>query len=104
MLQPVAGDDGRSAAADGSVVGLNELAVVHFFQALVARQYRLLLGRSHIGEDQPVALKDRIPGLANLFLELAAFRLAGLFEAMALGVELPAVIAAANAVFLDLAV
>ena len=104
MLQPVAGDDGRAAAADRGVVGLDELAVVHLLQAFVARQHRLFLGRSHIGEDQPVAFLDRIPGLAHLVLELAAVGLAGLLQAMALGVELPAVIAAADAVFLDLAV
>ena len=104
MLQPVAGNDGRSAAADRGVVGLDELAVVHFFQRFVARQHRLFLGRSHIGEDQPVAFLDRVPGLAHLVLELAAVGLAGLFEAMAFGVEFPAVVAAADAVLLDLAV
>ena len=86
------------------VVGLDELAVVHLFQAFVARQHRLLLGWSHIGEDQPVELLYRVPGLAHLVLELAAVGLAGLFEAAALGVELPAVIAAADAVLLDLAI
>src|SRR5207245_8434866 len=84
--------------------GLDELAVVHCFQAFVARQGRLLLGRSEVGEDQAVALLQGIPGLPYLVLEQAALGLAGLFEAMALGVELPAVIAAADAVLLDLAV
>ena len=95
---------GRAAAADGGIIRLDELAVVHLFQAFVARQRRLLLGRSEIGEDQAVALLHGVPGLAYLVLEQAALGLAGLFEAMALGVELPAVIAAADAVFLDLAV
>ena len=104
MLQPVAGNDGRSAAADRGVVGFDEFAVVHVFQALVARQHRLFLGGAHIGEDQPVAFLDRVPGLAHLVPELAAVGFAGLFEATAFGVELPAVIAAADAVLLDLAV
>ena len=95
---------GGPAAADRGIVGLDELAVVHLLQAFVARQHRLFLGRSHIGEDQAVALLHRVPGLAHLVLELAAVGLAGLLEAMALGVELPAVVAAADAVFLDLAV
>ena len=104
MLQPVAGNDRGAAAADRGVVGLDEFAVVHLFQRFVARQHRLFLCRSHIGEDQSVALFERIPGLAHLVPELAALGFAGLFEAMAFGVELPAVIAAADAVFLDLAV
>ena len=104
MLQPVAGNDRRAAAADRGIVGLDELAVVHLFQAFVARQHRLFLGRSHIGEDQPVALLQRDTRAGAPCPEQAALGLAGLFEAVALGVELPAVIAAADAVFLDLAV
>ena len=104
MLQPVAGNDGGAAAADRGIIGLDEFAVVHLLQAFVGRQHRLFLGRAHIGEDQPIALLHRVPGLAHLVLELAALGFAGLFEAMALGVELPAVVAAADAVFLDLAV
>src|SRR5205807_8166719 len=101
---PVTGNDGRSAAADRTVVGFDELAVVHLFQAFVARQHRLFLVRSHIGEHQTVAFGNRIPGLAHFVPELAGIGLAGLFEAAALGVELPAVIAAADAVLLDLAI
>ncbi|MEY9384258.1 hypothetical protein ABIF93_002515 [Bradyrhizobium japonicum] len=104
MLEPVAGDDRGAAAADRGIVGLHELAFVHVFQAFVSRQHRAFLGRAHIGKDQPVALLDRVPGLADLVLELAAVGLAGLLETAAFGVELPAVIAAADAVFLDLAV
>ncbi len=104
VLQPVAGNHGRSAAADRGVVGFDELAVVHLFQAFVAWQHRLFLIRSHIGEDQPIAFRNRIPGLAHFVPELAAIRLAGLFEAAAFGVELPAVITAADAVLLDLAI
>ena len=68
MLQPVAGNDGRAAAADRAVVGLDELAVVHLFQAFVARQHRLFLGRSHIGEDQPVAFLTGYQGWRTLSL------------------------------------
>ena len=104
VLQPVAGNDGGTAAADGRIIGFDELAIVHLFQAFVARQRRLFLRRSHIGEDQPIALLHWIPGLPDLVLEQAALGLAGLFEAMAFGVEFPAVRAAADTVFLDLAV
>jgi hypothetical protein len=104
MLQPVAGNDGWPTAADRTVVGFDELAIVHCFQRFIARQHRLFLGRAHIGEDQTIELLDRIPGLAHLVLEPATIGLAGLLQAMAFGVELPAVIAAADAIFLDLAV
>ncbi|MGY4461012.1 hypothetical protein ACVWYI_004972 [Bradyrhizobium sp. LB13.1] len=104
MLEPVAGDDRRTTAADRGIVGFDELAVIHGLQAFVSRQHRAFLGRAHIGEDQPVALLDRIPGLAHIVLVLAAVRLAGLLQAVTFGVELPAVIAAADAVLLDLAV
>ena len=104
MLQPVAGNDRRAAAADRGIVGLDELAGVHVLEAFVARQHRLFLGRAQIGEDQAVALLDRIPGLAHLVAMRAAVGLAGLLEAMALDVEQPAVIAAADAALLDLAV
>jgi hypothetical protein len=104
MLQPVAGNDGWSAAADGRIIRLDEFVIVHLFEAFVARQRRLLLGRSQIGEDQAIAFLQGIPGLPYLVLEQTARGFAGLFEAMAFDVELPAVVAAADAVFLDLAV
>ncbi len=104
MLQPVAGDDRRPAAADRGIVGLDELAVVHVLEALVARQHRLFVGRAQIGEDQPVQLLHGIPRLANLVLEHPAVRFAGLLEAVALRIEFPAVITATDAVILDLAV
>ena len=40
MLQPVAGNDRGPAAAERGIVRLDELAVVHLFQAFVARQDR----------------------------------------------------------------
>src|SRR5216683_4350647 len=104
MLQPVAGNDRWAPAADRRIVRLDELAVVHHLQAAVARQHRPFLGRPQIGEDQPVALLHGIPGLAHLVLEQSALGLAGLLKAAALAVEFPAVIAAADAVVLDLAV
>jgi hypothetical protein len=93
-----------AAAADRGIVGFDEFAVVHIFQGFVTRQNRLFPCRSHKGEDQPVTFLDGVPGLAHPVPELAAVGLAGLFQATALGVELPAMIAAADAVFLDLAV
>ena len=104
VLQPVAGDHGRSAATDRAVVGLHEFVLVHIFQGFVARQHRFSLGRSQIGEDQPVAFPDRVPGLSHLVPELAAVDFAGLLKAVAFDVEFPAMVAAADAVFLDLAV
>ena len=104
VLQPITRNNRRSAAADGSVVGLDEFAVVHLLEAFVARQHRLFLGRPHIGEDQAIAFLNRVPGLAHLVPELAAVGFAGLLQAAALGVELPAVIATADAVLLNLAV
>src|SRR5712671_975792 len=64
----------------------------------------LFLGWTHIGEDQPIAFGNRVPGLAHLVPELAAIGFAGLLKATALSIELPAVIAAADAVLLDLAI
>ena len=105
MLQPVAGRNDDAAAADRRIVGLDELALAHHFQALVARQHRLLLGRAEIGEDQAVTLLDRIPGLAHaLALRARRVGLARHLQAMAFDVEQPAVIAAADAALFDLAV
>src|ERR1700704_3363589 len=58
----------------------------------------------HIGKDQSVALLQRIPGLAHPIAFEPAFGLARLLEAAPLGVEQPAVIAAANPALLDAAV
>src|ERR1700761_8586010 len=80
------------------------LVRAEIFEGVVARKRRLAVERPHISENQPVAFFDGIPGLPYLVLELTAIGLARLFEAVALGVEFPAVIAAADAVFLDLAV
>ncbi len=51
-----------------------------------------------------IAFGNGVPGLAHLVPELAAIGFAGLFKAAAFGIELPAVIAAADAVLLDLAI
>ena len=105
MLQPVAGRDDDAAAADAGIVGLDELAGLHHLQALVARQHRLLPGWPEIGENQAVALLDRIPGLAHaLTLRAGRVGLARHLQAMAFDVEQPAVVAATNAALLDLAV
>src|SRR5262249_6567043 len=85
-------------------VGFDHLAGLELLQALVTGQRRLFLRRPHIGEDEPVELGDRIPGLAHATASEAAFRLARLVEAATLDVEQPAVIAAADAPLLDLAV
>ena len=102
MLQPIAGNDCGAAAAERGIVGFDELALVHHFQGFVTRQNRLLRRRAHIGEDQPIAFLDGIPGLAHFIAKESAFRLAGLFETMALGIKKPAVIAAAYATLFHL--
>src|SRR6185312_7395221 len=60
--------------------------------------------RPHRGENRSVAFLNRVPGLPHLVPQGAAIDFAGLIEAVASGVEFPATVAAANAVFLDLAV
>src|SRR5215472_9607814 len=57
-----------------------------------------LLARTHIGPDDPADLGRRIGGQVNLVAEL--LRLVHLIEAIAVDVELPAVIDAAQAGFL----
>jgi hypothetical protein len=104
MLQPVAGNDLRSAAADAVVVGLQEFAFVEHVEAFVTRQHGLLVRRAQVGPHQAVQLLHRVPGLAHLVAGAAAFGLAGLLHAMALHVEQPAVVAAADAALFDLAV
>ena len=67
VLQPVAGNDLRarrrrccwsSASSDSPSPSCSSTSI--------ARQHRLLLGRAEVGEDQAVALLDRIPGLAHV--------------------------------------
>ncbi len=101
MLQPVAGHDRSAARADAAVVGFDHLPGIERFQALVARQHWFLIGRAHIGEEEPITLLHRIPGLAHAVALEAAFGLAGLFEAAPLHIEQPAVVAAADAALLD---
>src|SRR6185436_19916481 len=101
VLQPVAGNDRRAAAAEAGVVGLQRLALAELLEHVDARQQRLLLGRPEVGEHQAVALLEPIPGLADVVAELAALGLARLVEAAAVDREHPAVIAAAYALGLD---
>src|SRR6185295_10495515 len=85
--------------------GLDKFAVVEALERVVARQHRFLLRRAEVGEHEPVALLERIPRLAHADPSpRTAIRLARLLEAVALHVEQPAVVAAADAAFLDAAV
>ncbi len=102
MMCPATGNDDR--AAGNEVRGFDDLVGVELVEHIPARQHRLFLGRAKIGEDQPIAFFDRIPGLAHMVAMLAELGLARLFEAMAFSVEEPAVIATADAAILDLAV
>src|SRR6185312_5147744 len=102
MMRPAAWNDDRTA---GDEVGrFDGFVGVELIEHVPARQHRLVLGRAEISEDQPIALFDRIPGLAHVVAMLAELGLARLLEAMSLGIEEPAVIAAADAALLDLAV
>src|SRR5439155_7134997 len=64
----------------------------------------LELGRAQVDEDQAVALRDGVPRLTGGVAPASQARLARLLDAAALDVELPAVVAAADAVLLDAAV
>ena len=72
MLQPVAGCDGATTAADAGVVHVDELSGVELLQRVVARQHGLAVGRPQVGKDEAVALLHGVPGLAHLVAELAA--------------------------------
>jgi hypothetical protein len=72
VLQPVARDDRRAAAAEARVVGLERLALAELLEHVDARQEGLPLRRAEVREDQAVALLERIPGLADVAPQLAA--------------------------------
>ena len=68
-------------------------------------EHRLPLCGPHVGPERSMTLNHRIPGLAYFVpIQDAVLRFARLFEAIALNVEQPAVIAAADAVLFDAAV
>ncbi len=88
-------------ARDGGAV---DLALLERLHAIVARQDRQLLRRAHIGPDHAVALLHRIPGLPRRIAVQPAARLARLVQAGPVHRKLPAVVAAADAVRLDVAI
>jgi len=105
VLQPVARHDDAAARAYARVVRVDELAGRELLQGVEPRQHGLLLRRPHVGEHQAVALLDRIPRLARGVTVLGArFGLARLLEAVALHVEQPAVVTAADAALVDAAI
>ena len=67
---------------------------------LAAAPTRRLGARPHVSPDQAAALDDLVGGSMHTILELLVGRQVGLVDALALGVELPAVIDAADAVAL----
>ena len=102
-LEPVAG--GLGGAAEGEVVDDHDLLVVaQVLEDVVAGEYRLAVGRAHVGEDQAVVLLHRVPGLPVVGPVAAPVGLAGLVQAGAVGGEQPAVVGAADPVVLDPAV
>ncbi len=102
MLKPVARHDDRPARTDAAVIRLDELARVQIFQHVIDRQDRLLLRRSHIGEDQAIAFLKRIVRLAHLATRRRAhIRLARLFDTATVHGKHPTVVAAADTLFFD---
>ncbi len=91
-LQPVAGID-VFLAGDDSIAGPDE--------AVIGRESRHLLRRTHIGENEAMRLAHRIGAVEQPLLEPARRRFARGFEDRAVAPEQPAVIAAADARLAD---
>src|SRR5690349_14221410 len=72
-------------------------------QHVIFRQQRRRQ-RTDIGEDQTGLFLHRVSALSDLVLEVAVWLLAGLLQTLAVHVEQPAVIAAAQALLLDTAI
>ena len=89
-LQPVAVDE----ALEGKSVGLGRNEAVER-----GKCRRLLF--THPGKDDAVVFHYRVGGLADALVECGARRLAGLFQALSVFVEEPAVEGAAQAAILE---
>jgi hypothetical protein len=63
-----------------------------------------MVRRAHVSEDQTLDLLDRVGALADLVADRGVLRLARGLQDRAVHVEVPAVVAAADAALLDLAV
>ena len=90
LLQPVAGRMDR----------IGHEIVARHLHAIEDREIRLDLGRAHVSKDQSLELVHRVGALADLMPDVT-FRLAGRLEDGAVSVEVPAVIAADDAVLRD---
>ena len=105
VLQPIAFDvfeAGIGTRGEGRPDGHQFEALGDVFQIAPPGERGTPFGRAHIGEDHPVALFRFVPRLADLFADaLAVVLFARHVDAVALDVELPAVVAAADAVILD---
>ncbi len=92
-----------------SITGGAEAADTHphlflgrdLLEIVVQRQNRTFLRRPEIGEDQAIALFDRIPRLARVVAVAPAVGLTRLVQTTTLSIEQPTVIATANAFGLD---
>jgi hypothetical protein len=80
------------------------VSLLERFHAVITREGRLAVGRSHIYKHQAIALLNRVPRLTAKIAAAASIGLTCLFETMALNVILPAVVAATNTVVLNSAV
>ena len=72
MLQPVARDDRGPAAANRTVVGLDELVLVHDFKAFIPRQHRFSRRRAHVSEDPDRIVPPPDTRVARIFHALAS--------------------------------
>ncbi len=103
-LEPVAVHERRSAGTDAVAVRDHTVAGARSSSDVVAREQRLLVGRTQVREHHAVALLHRVPRLSVAVAMEPVLGLARLVEAHALRVEQPAVVAASDADVLDLAV
>src|SRR5262245_51187836 len=89
-LQPIAF---LEALGDEALLGLHR-------REFPFRQWRLMLGRSHIGPQHAAALDQRIGAELDLARKAALLRLGGNLDALAAHIELPAMVRTADAAFL----
>ena len=105
MLKPVERNDAGevAAAAYVLVVGENVFVVAQVLERAVPGEQWLLFRGPEVCPDQSITFFDRVPRLAEFVAIGAALGFTWLVGAVALGIERPAVIAAANTVIIDAA-
>ena len=79
----------------------HQLGARQVVDGVIQRELRHIVGRPHVGEQQAVPFDDGVGTVASAFLDLGASRLAGRVQNGAVHRVMPAVVAAADAVFCD---